>query len=134
VHVDIDLDCVASNIKADLHSCPVCDPITALAQTHKQRAAPELMSRPILGGFLKGGLCATVAWGIAWPIEVVKSKIQAADSTYRGRSMMSIWGSIVKADGVKGLYRGFLPGAMRSFVANGVGMAVYQFTQSLRTD
>ena len=31
-----------------------------------ERAAPELMSRPLLGGFLKGGVCATVAWGVAW--------------------------------------------------------------------
>ena len=43
-------------------------------------------------------------------------------------------GGILRDSGVKGLYRGFLPGALRSFVANGAGMAVYQFTQSLRTD
>ena len=43
-------------------------------------------------------------------------------------------GLIVRESGVNGLYRGFLPGAMRSFVANGAGMAVYQFTQSLRDD
>ena len=92
------------------------------------------MSRPILGGFIKGGICATMAWGVAWPIEVVKSKVQGADSIYKGRSILSIMGSILKADGILGLYRGFAPGAMRSFVANGAGMAVYQFTQSLRED
>ena len=52
---------------------------------HTQRAVPELMSRPILGGFIKGGICATVAWGVAWPIEVVKSKVQAAGSAFKGR-------------------------------------------------
>lgn len=31
-----------------------------------ERAAPQLMSRPILGGFIKGGVCATIAWAIAW--------------------------------------------------------------------
>ena len=31
-----------------------------------ERAAPELMSKPILGGFIKGGVCATIAWGVAW--------------------------------------------------------------------
>jgi solute carrier family 25 carnitine/acylcarnitine transporter 20/29 len=92
------------------------------------------MSRPLLGGFLKGGICATVAWGIAWPLEVVKSKVQGANSKFKGKSIPSILISILKSDGVMGMYRGFMPGAMRSFVANGVGMAVYQLTQSLRTD
>ena len=36
---------------------------------YSERAAPELMSRPLLGGFLKGGVCATLAWAVAWPLE-----------------------------------------------------------------
>ena len=36
------------------------------------KAAPDLFARPVLGGFLKGGVCATAAWAIAWPLEVVK--------------------------------------------------------------
>lgn len=92
------------------------------------------MSQPLVGGFIKGGLCATLAWGIAWPMEVVKSKVQAAEGLYKGQSMTKMMVHIAKTDGPAGLFRGFAPGAMRSFVANGVGMAVYQFTQSLRTD
>jgi hypothetical protein len=45
---------------------------------YSERAAPALMSAPMLGGFIKGGLCATVAWAVAWPVEVVKSKVQGA--------------------------------------------------------
>ena len=41
---------------------------------------------------------------------------------------------VAATDGVRGLYRGILPGALRSFVANGAGMAVYQLTQSMRKD
>ena len=29
---------------------------------YSERAAPQLMARPLLGGFLKGGVCATLAW------------------------------------------------------------------------
>ena len=36
---------------------------------YSEKAAPELMSRPLLGGFLKGGVCATLAWAVAWPLE-----------------------------------------------------------------
>ena len=36
---------------------------------YSEKTAPELMSRPLLGGFLKGGVCATLAWAVAWPLE-----------------------------------------------------------------
>ena len=99
---------------------------------YSEKAAPELMSRPLLGGFLKGGVCATLAWAVAWPLEVVKNKKQGADGM-RG-STLAIVRQLAASDGLRGLYRGFLPGALRSFVANGAGMAVFQFTQSLRKD
>jgi len=100
-----------------------------------ERAAPELMSRPLLGGFLKGGVCATVAWGVAWPVEVVKSKVQGVGgSQYQGQSLVSILQMTARNEGLRGLYKGFLPGAARSCLANGVGMAVYQFTQSFRKE
>ena len=99
---------------------------------YSERAAPELMSRPLLGGFLKGGVCATLAWAVAWPLEIAKNKKQGADGM-RG-STLAIVRQLAASDGLRGLYRGFLPGALRSFVANGAGMAVFQFTQSLRKD
>ena len=101
---------------------------------YSERAAPELMSRPLLGGFLKGGVCATLAWAVAWPLEVAKNKVQGAGAQVTGRSTLAIVRQLAASDGLRGLYRGFLPGALRSFVANGAGMAVFQFTQSLRED
>ena len=99
---------------------------------YSEKAAPELMSRPLLGGFLKGGVCATLAWAVAWPLEIAKNQKQGADGM-RG-STLAIVRQLAASDGLRGLYRGFLPGALRSFVANGAGMAVFQFTQSLRKD
>jgi len=101
---------------------------------YSERAAPTLMAQPLLGGFLKGGICATLAWAVAWPLEVAKSNVQATNTQFNGKSTLAILRHLVQADGLAGLYRGFIPGAMRSFVANGAGMAVYQFTQSLRKD
>jgi solute carrier family 25 carnitine/acylcarnitine transporter 20/29 len=102
---------------------------------YSERLVPDLVAMPLTGGFFKGGCCATVAWGVAWPFEVVKSKVQGAEGAqYRGKSQLSIIRGIMAQNGVRGLYRGFLPGAMRSFVSNGAGMAVYQFTQSMRAD
>ena len=86
------------------------------------------MAVPLLGGFIKGGVCATIGWGLAWPFEVAKSLVQSNQGV-RG-STLTILGDIVRRSGPAGLWRGFLPGAMRSIVANGAGMAVYQLTQA----
>jgi hypothetical protein len=55
-----------------------------------ERAAPELMSRPLLGGFIKGGVCATLAWGVAWVCASSSSLCEdirfVAPSTLRGDS------------------------------------------------
>ena len=99
---------------------------------YSEKAAPELMSKPLLGGFLKGGVCATLAWAVAWPLEIAKNLKQGADGSRL--STLAIVRQLAASDGLRGLYRGFLPGALRSFVANGAGMAVFQFTQSLRKD
>ena len=64
--------------------------------------------------------------------EVAKNKKQGAEAVRE--STLAIVRQLAASDGLRGLYRGFLPGALRSFVANGAGMAVFQFTQSLRED
>jgi len=101
---------------------------------YTEKIIPEQLSNPIAAGLIKGGVCATAAWAVAWPLEVAKSKVQSAQSTCRGESTAAILGEIARAEGMRGLYKGFLPGAARSFVANGVGMAVYSYTQSMRRD
>ena len=77
-------------------------------------------------------MCATLAWAVAWPLEIAKNQKQGADGSRL--STLAIVRQLAASDGLRGLYRGFLPGALRSFVANGAGMAVFQFTQSLRKD
>ena len=96
-----------------------------------ERYAPATMAVPVLGGFIKGGLCATAGWAVAWPFEVVKSLVQGADGAmYRNRSTLGIMRELVQTKGVLRLWRGMGPGALRSIASNGAGMAVYQLTQN----
>jgi len=96
-----------------------------------ERLAPELMAVPLLGGFVKGGVCSTAGWVIAWPYETVKSLVQSKDGAkYRGMSSIAIMRQIVAVNGVRALWRGIGPGALRSIASNGAGMAIYQFTQN----
>lgn len=98
------------------------------------RYIPEVINAPVTGPFFKGGICATTAWVFAFPFESVKSVIQA-DTTGRYKSMtnptLTVLKDIYRERGViQGLYRGFGPGASRSFVANGISMSVYTWFQN----
>ena len=100
------------------------------------RWIPDVVNAPLIGPFFKGGICATAAWAFAFPLETAKSVIQA-DTTGRYKNMRGgTWTALqelYKAGGVKRLYRGFGPGAGRSFVANGASMIVYSwFQESVR--
>jgi hypothetical protein len=96
------------------------------------RYIPHVVNAPLVGPFFKGGICSTAAWAFAFPFETAKSVIQA-DTTgkykkLRGGTWKVLY-QLYTEGGVKRLYRGFAPGAGRSFVANGASMIVYSWFQ-----
>jgi solute carrier family 25 carnitine/acylcarnitine transporter 20/29 len=103
------------------------------------RYIPDVINAPYYGPFFKGGVCATVAWVFAFPFESAKSVIQA-DTTGKYKNMRGatwkVMAQLYRDGGFsKGLYRGFGPGAGRSFIANGVSMCVYSwFQDAVRND
>lgn len=94
------------------------------------RYIPEIVTAPVYGPFFKGGICATAAWVFAFPFETTKSVVQGDPAKYQNVSTWRVMVEQVRTKGVVGgLYRGFLPGASRSFVANGASMTVYAWFQ-----
>lgn len=89
---------------------------------------PGVVSMPGIGPFVKGGLCATAAWWVVWPLELLKSQVQAG-----GPSTLSLHQrvrSIVRErGGLRGLYRGLGPGTARSILANGSSMVIFTYVQ-----
>jgi solute carrier family 25 (mitochondrial carnitine/acylcarnitine transporter), member 20/29 len=75
----------------------------------------------ILTPFWEGALCANLAWFTVWPMDVVKTMVQSGN--YNGRSIPSLLVETVKT---RALFRGLLPGLLRSTVANGTAMVVYR--------
>lgn len=106
---------------------------------YSARYIPEVVSAPLIGPFFKGGICATAAWTLAFPFESAKSVIQA-DATGKYKNMPNATFHVLKQlynerGIIGGWYRGFGPGAGRSFVANGTSMIVYALAQDfLRSD
>lgn len=101
---------------------------------YSRRRHPHLFTIPILGPFLVSGFAATFAWWVVWPFEYMKSQIQGG---YGSKDMTMIQRMILvikERGGVLGLYRGIVPGTIRSFLANGTSMIVMATAQRKVTE
>ncbi|KAG2261832.1 hypothetical protein Bca52824_068911 [Brassica carinata] len=80
---------------------------------------------------MAGGVAGASFWAIVYPADVVKSVLQVDDyknPKYRGS--MDAFRKILKAEGVKGLYKGFGPAMGRSVFANAACFLAYEMTRS----
>ena len=97
---------------------------------HMDRHHPGFFAVPVVGSFLKGGVCATATWVLAWPLEVVKNQVQSGLHQGGGGALARL-ASIARARGVAGLYRGIGPGMARSLLGNGAALAAYDACKAL---
>lgn len=93
---------------------------------HAERHHRELVNAPGVGPFIKGGVCATLAWWLAWPAETLKNRTQSGFSAAAAAATPSPLSLVAR---VRGVYRGIGPGTMRSVVANGAAVTVFTLCQ-----
>mmetsp|Transcript_32556 Transcript_32556/g.56331 ORF Transcript_32556/g.56331 Transcript_32556/m.56331 type:complete len:294 (+) Transcript_32556:285-1166(+) len=81
---------------------------------------------------LAGGLSGVMYWAPWYPIDSIKSKLQA-DSLANPRysSTLDCIQKTMATDGIKGFYRGFLPCLLRAFPANSATFLAYEMTMRL---
>lgn len=77
-----------------------------------------------LGPFLTGAVCASGAWLVIWPLDVLKSRRQSG--LYDGVSSLKLMRDLVREGA---MFRGLVPGLFRSIFANGASMMVYNHVQ-----
>ncbi|CAN6460311.1 unnamed protein product [Victoria cruziana] len=102
----------------------------------------ELVKQYIAGGkdtsslgrgslIVAGGLAGASFWMTVYPTDVVKSVIQVDDyknPKYSGS--IDAFKKILRAEGVKGLYKGFGPAMARSVPANAACFLAYEITRA----
>ncbi len=100
---------------------------------HLERHHHTLITTPLLGPFIKGGVCGTLAWWTVWPFENIKNQMQANTPGVRpDAGWVERFRWVLKhRGGVLGLYRGLGPGSLRALVANGSGMIVFTKCQEI---
>lgn len=80
-----------------------------------------------VGTFAFTGLCATAAWWTIWPLEYMKSQVQAGYGDENQTLYQRLRSVIRDRGGFLALYRGIGPGSVRSFFANGISMVAYKW-------
>jgi len=76
--------------------------------------------------FAKGAICANMAWLTCWPMDVIKTQKQSGNYEASATAFHLITDNFKKGR----LFRGLLPGLLRSTIANGSSMVVYETVQS----
>jgi len=88
------------------------------------------------GLFIMNGICATLAFLIIWPLEIVKNQIQSQKSEEFSRkySISKMFMTNIRTNGVlQGFGRGSVPGLLSVFLRNGAAMIVMNKAQKLLT-
>lgn len=80
---------------------------------------------------LAGGVAGATFWMSVYPTDVIKSVIQVDDyKNPKFSGSMDAFRKILRAEGVKGLYKGFGPAMARSVPANAACFLAYEVTRS----
>eukprot|EP01116_Phalansterium_solitarium_P021393 TRINITY_DN6632_c0_g1_i1.p1 TRINITY_DN6632_c0_g1~~TRINITY_DN6632_c0_g1_i1.p1 ORF type:complete len:307 (+),score=55.28 TRINITY_DN6632_c0_g1_i1:196-1116(+) len=85
---------------------------------------------PFLQRFILGGISCMTPLAVVNPIEVVKTRLQlqgeggGAERKYRG--LLHTLVRIAREEGVRGLYKGVAPSAVREFAYAGLRLALYE--------
>lgn len=102
------------------------DIFTRLLSNHTSLSAP-------LVNFWAGGLSAQVFWITSYPSDVVKQRIMTdplggtlGDGERRFPRWKDAAREILRRDGVRGYWRGFLPCFLRAFPANAVALVAFE--------
>ena len=86
-------------------------------QSNEERSVPVSVSLP------SGAVAATVAWGVGYPADLIKTRIQAASTPHAPGILETARHIIRESNGLAGLYRGFGMKLVRSVPASKIGRA-----------
>mmetsp|Transcript_1682 Transcript_1682/g.3223 ORF Transcript_1682/g.3223 Transcript_1682/m.3223 type:complete len:328 (-) Transcript_1682:2066-3049(-) len=86
-----------------------------------------------LSSIVAGGVAGSLSWAVVYPIDLIKSRIQALPLTAAKDelTMWSIVAKIVKEQGWSSLYRGFGITVFRAFPVNGIIFPTYELTSAV---
>jgi len=87
-----------------------------------------------LSSILAGGISGSVSWSVVYPLDYIKSRIQAiplSTTTTSELSILSVAKNTIQQQGWKSLYRGLGITVLRAFPVNGIIFPTYELCLSM---
>lgn len=77
---------------------------------------------------LAGGTSGMVFWGLTFPVDAIKTRMQVAPIERYPRGTRDVIKEVIKSEGLKALYRGYAPALTRAVVVHAALFVGYEFT------
>lgn len=96
----------------------------------KERASKHYdQNKSLITSILAGGFAGSLSWAVTYPVDLIKSRIQAMPlDSKMNCSMITVGRQFVQENGWRALFRGFGLTVIRAFPVNGVIFTTYEFT------
>jgi solute carrier family 25 (mitochondrial carnitine/acylcarnitine transporter), member 20/29 len=100
-------------------------------QQQRNSTLSSSSSSKYTGPLVAGAVAATVAWGVGYPADLIKTRIQASSSSsvLDNPTIRTVAQDIIKRSGYTGLYKGFGLKLVRSIPASMIGFSVYELVK-----
>jgi solute carrier family 25 (mitochondrial carnitine/acylcarnitine transporter), member 20/29 len=105
---------------------------TAWQQQQQSFSSTSSSTSKYTGPLVAGAVAATVAWGVGYPADLIKTRIQAAssiDGHNPTTTIRDVARDIIRQSGYRGLYKGFGLKLVRSIPASMIGFSVYELVK-----
>ena len=97
----------------------------------KNNLPPDLANHPAASVFA-GLASATVATTACYPLDTIRRQMQMKTSTAKNVPEAIV--GVLKAEGIRGLYRGFIPNTVKNLPNNSIRLATYDAAKTLLTN
>ncbi|XP_046523331.1 mitochondrial ornithine transporter 2 [Equus asinus] len=92
------------------------------------RSKDELGPVPLM---LSGGIAGICLWGVIYPVDCIKSRIQVLSISGKQAGFIGTLLSVVKNEGIAALYSGLKATMIRAFPANGALFLAYEYSRKM---
>jgi solute carrier family 25 (mitochondrial carnitine/acylcarnitine transporter), member 20/29 len=92
----------------------------------RERLRPAEDDESLATMLVAGGLAGVASWVGSYPLDVVKSRLQAQTSSLRYRGVVDCFRKSVREEGLPVLWRGLGTAVARAFVVNGAIFSAYE--------
>jgi solute carrier family 25 phosphate transporter 23/24/25/41 len=94
-----------------------------------KKSLPEKYQQKTQSSLLTAVVAAAIATGTCYPLDTIRRQMQLKGTPYK--SVLDAFSGIIAREGVVGLYRGFVPNALKSMPNSSIKLTTFDIVKKL---